>query len=75
MEHIKDAIALAVDAVATKLYGMTREEAWKRFICIKCKVNMNGQDLGETQLKEYYKSALCGPCFDDILDAIEEGGE
>jgi hypothetical protein len=73
MEHIKEAIGLAVNAVAVKLYGMTRTEAWNKGRCIRCKGKINeGRIKTEAGSKEYNRSAVCEICFNEIVDNITE---
>ena len=50
-------------------FGMTREEAWDKGICVNCRK----PPVFHTQAgrNEYRLSAMCEPCFDDMFSEKE----
>jgi hypothetical protein len=68
-EHISNPITRLVDSLAKDLFSMSREEAWEKKICIKCK--RPASFYSQAGIKEYKKTALCEKCFDEITG----GGE
>ncbi len=57
------------DNMSMELYGMTKEEAIEKGICISCKKPPTY--VSEAGRKEYPISGLCEPCFDDITRPME----
>jgi RNase P subunit RPR2 len=56
-----------IDGFAKQIYGITRQEALKRKICIKCKTkNLKFKD--KISEKEYLLSAFCQKCQDEYFD-------
>lgn len=54
------------DNLAKSIYGMTKEEAHAKGVCISCgKTSVFTSQLGP---KEYQISGLCEPCWDAIFD-------
>jgi hypothetical protein len=50
-----------INAMAVALFGMTREEAIKKKVCICCKKSTT--ELGGINFKEWTISGLCPKCF------------
>jgi DNA-directed RNA polymerase subunit RPC12/RpoP len=53
--------------LAMKAFGMTREEALKKWKCINCKEEVDYNNFSEIDQHEYYISALCPDCWEEIL--------
>jgi len=53
---------------ASKIFGMTREEAWGNGICIECKEDWRNNTYTEAEEREYFISALCGKCFNKFAN-------
>ena len=51
------------DNLATKLFGMTKDQAQEKIICIDCKKSMEAFE-NEIERDEWHISGLCTPCFD-----------
>ncbi len=51
-------------------FGITREEAWEKGICVQCKKPPVFHT--EAGRKEYTLSAMCEPCFDELMADPEE---
>lgn len=65
------------EKLTMQVYGMTKEEAHDKGICISCKKLVWEGDVStptpsmfpdEASMNEYVISGLCGPCFDQILE-------
>jgi hypothetical protein len=56
------------DAFDRSLYKMTREEAWEKEICIRCKRTVHPAN---EQQYEYYISAVCDPCVEKNIRILE----
>jgi hypothetical protein len=56
------------DHLSKEGFQLTREDAWGRGICIKCK--KPPQFYSVAGRKEYNITALCEYCFDDIANPI-----
>lgn len=54
------------DLTSDKAFGMTKQEAIKKGVCINCKEPPTF--YSEAGRKEYKISNLCEPCFDKITD-------
>jgi len=65
MEHLKTSLWNIQNNLAHKLYGMTKSEAFRRSICLRCKK--------PTGLWGRYKtSGLCEACHSSILITNKE---
>lgn len=53
------------------LYGMTKDEAVQKGICVQCKNPIEGRIYSNAGKREYKISGLCEICFDNITK-IEE---
>jgi hypothetical protein len=49
------------DALAKRLWGMTRAEAWVRLCCVRCKATIAAMDRKDS--REWAISALCPDCY------------
>lgn len=58
------------DMSAKAAFGITRNEAWEKRICIRCKVLP--QFYTQAGIREYGITALCEFCFDLICQPSEE---
>lgn len=54
------------DGVARELYGLTKEEALAKGICIDCKELALPKCYSEAGRREYQISGLCEQCFDAV---------
>jgi hypothetical protein len=68
---IEQPINELINGLAQNLFSMSRNEAWDKGICIKCKQPAEPNCYSNAGLKEYSMSALCEKCFDKITG----GGE
>jgi hypothetical protein len=60
MEHLKTSLIDIQNSLALKLYGVTRSDALRRSICLRCKK--------PARLWGRYKtSGLCEECYSSIL--------
>ena len=50
-------------------FGMTREEAWEKGVCVECKKPPTF--YSEAGRNEYRLSGMCEPCFDDMFKEEE----
>lgn len=57
------------DSFAQSLYGMTKDEAVSKGICIQCKEPALPKCYSDAGRKEYTISGLCEKCFDEITGA------
>lgn len=55
------------EKMAMSLFGMTKTEAHKKGICVKCKLPIKDFTLTERDEKEYNISGLCPKCFSDSV--------
>lgn len=62
------------DSIARDAFGMTKQEAHAKDICIKCKEPWEPKTHSEAGKKEYLISGLCEECFDEITRTDEEPG-
>lgn len=58
--------------MAKSLYGMTKDEAVSKGICIQCKNPVEGRIHSEMGKREYNISGLCEICFDAITSVDED---
>ena len=67
-----------IDQTAIDVFGITRQDAWHKSICINCKSPIRdergcektgepGQIYSDAGGKEYAISGLCETCFDSIF--------
>lgn len=75
------ALSNFIDLVALRQFGMTRQEAWNKNICIDCKSPIR-EELGEEETgesgqiysdaghKEYRISAMCETCYDNLFSTM-----
>lgn len=57
------------DSVAQAAYGMTRDEALSRGICISCHESVGPTNIySRAGAAEYRISGLCERCFDAMFD-------
>lgn len=63
-EEPKGNLTRFLDTLAGSTFGITREEAQRRMICIDCKQPPG--ELTGADASEYRISALCPKCFDKI---------
>ena len=54
------------NSLANELYGMTKNEANEKGICIQCQKPALENCYSKAGIKEYYISGLCEKCFDEI---------
>lgn len=59
------------DAIARRLFGRTKDEAWEAGECIRCRAEVNPRDLETLDRREYFLTALCPLCF--VALTPEEG--
>lgn len=59
------------DEVARRIFGITRDEAVARGICIKCKSRAHLPN--EIDQREFRLSAFCPECFRDLFPEEEPG--
>lgn len=59
-----------LNSLARSSFGMTKQEAHEKGICISCKRPINSVDLSEVDRDEYRISGTCPQCFAEI--ATEE---
>ena len=55
------------NAFASSIYGLTKEEAHKKKICIDCKRPVDPEKLKQIDRDEYNISGLCPSCWDKIM--------
>lgn len=58
------------DSMSKDLFGMTKQDANTKGICIQCKEEALPKCYSEAGRKEYYISGMCEECFDELT-----GGE
>jgi len=56
------------DDLAMSAFGMTRGEAIKKAICVSCKRKVELPMEKEIDAHEYYISALCPDCWEEITN-------
>lgn len=54
------------DSFSKNLFGMTKDKATTKGICIQCKEEALPKCYSDAGRKEYYISGLCEKCFDEI---------
>jgi len=55
-----------LDKLTKDIFGMTKQEAQKDGICIRCNQKAEPKCHSAAGLREYQISGLCEECFDDI---------
>lgn len=60
------------DELSKAAYGMTRDEAVRRGICIHCRKPAAPKIYSAAGTMEYRISGLCEECFDKIAKEMEE---
>ena len=60
-----------VDALGREAFGLTRESAWDRGICIRCEKPATFRTAEGR--REYRISAICEPCFDRMFKEDNDG--
>ena len=56
-----------VDELADLIFGMERDVAKEKFICIKCKKKLKAVPMNEEEYEEYLRSCLCPRCNSSLL--------
>ena len=56
------------DTLAKGMFGMSKDEAIEKGICVKCKEEALPKCYSQAGVKEYYISGLCEECFDKIFE-------
>ena len=59
---------MELPGLAKSLYGMTKQEALAKGICIDCKESAIPKCYSEAGKREYRISGLCEKCFDKIFE-------
>ena len=54
------------DSLAKECYGMTKEEALNKGICIQCREQAVPKCYSDAGRREYRISGLCEECFDSV---------
>lgn len=62
---------MTLDALARRLFGRTKDEAWEAGECIRCRVEVNPRSLPTLDRREYFLIALCPLCFDSLTPKEE----
>ena len=57
----------ALESLATRLYGWTREEAHEAGVCIRCRQPIDYDEMEPVDRREYALSGLDGVCFDAVM--------
>lgn len=56
------------DGVAKGIFGMSATEAREKRVCVSCHKPYSSEIIrSEAEEREYVVSALCGPCYDEIM--------
>ena len=64
-----------LDGIALRLFGMTRDDARQKLVCVKCKKGLEElafADWPEADRLEYRISSLCPSCFHRATDEPED---
>ena len=68
MSNIAQAIAnSAIDTYYKKLYGISKTEAKKKEVCVKCKGKLNLSKMNFPQLYDYKEEAYCPKCAKEVM--------
>lgn len=62
----------ALESLATRLYGWTREAAHEAGVCIRCRKPVDHDALEPRDRAEWHLTGLCPACFDDATAEPEE---
>lgn len=54
------------DSMSKDLFGMTKDEAVSKGICVNCKEEALPKCYSEAGRKEFRISGMCEQCFDEI---------
>lgn len=60
------------DELAKSSFGITKDEAQQKRICINCQNPIMGRVKTEAGVREYGITAMCEICFDTIFDTEGE---
>lgn len=61
------------DQTSTSAFGMTREQAWEKGVCIQCKEpDPWSRCHDEASEREYAITAICGECWDKMFPDEED---
>lgn len=63
-------LELIKENMAKEIFGMGRQEAFDKGICIDCKQPALSRCPSELSLREYHISGLCGICQDRIFKEV-----
>ena len=68
MNHVSKKLPDLLNDVAIQTFGITRTDTLMKGICIKCKRPAKEHCHSIEGRTEYYISALCEECFDEIVN-------
>ena len=54
--------------LSTNIYGITKEEAAKKGICVDCRKPALANCYSQAGKNEYFISGLCEKCYDKIFE-------
>lgn len=57
---------MTLDALARRLFGRTKDEAWEAGECIRCRLPVDLRSLPTLDRREYVLTALCPVCFEAL---------
>ncbi len=60
------------DITAKSAFGMTREEAQAKKVCVNCKLPVEGRIHTPAGHREYHITAMCEVCWDDLFGDEDE---
>ena len=58
------------DSLSKDIFGLTKNEANAKGICIQCKEEALSKCYSDAGRREYYISGMCEKCFDELTGGL-----